>query len=486
MAGIGFQLKNLFTNNSFFWRIKAFAFSSIVIAGPMVLCILLITLAQYFLNLMETPFYERELFQAGTLYSFIFSQLLTGGFTMLFSRYLADQLYAGDEENILSSLYGILAISLLLGGTAGMIFYSLSSHELHLPFKIASYFFFIELIIIWLLSLYISALKEYLQVIKGFLIGIFVSAVLIWLSFKLLNLNSSTGIFTCMDIGFFVIIFLFFRNIRRRFPKNNQRYFDFLTYLEKYPSLFLIGLCYTLGIYGHSFIIWGSDLRAVISKTFVVAPIYDTPVFYSYLTILPAMVMFVVSVETSFYEQYKNFYSMVLGSSTFNEIKDAQAKMFKVLSREFSFIMEFQLFFTICAIALGTRLLPLTNEQVDIFNIVTVGNYFFIMMFIIVQILLYFDDRKGALMVLASYCVSILLLTIATTTLGSFGLSCFIAGFIGLGLSLMRISHYSKNFGYYTFCSQPIIKKEEKLFMQDLVEKLHSINGLGGKYETKE
>jgi uncharacterized membrane protein len=289
-----------------------------------------------------------------------------------------------------------------------------------------------------------------------------------------------------MDIGFFVIIFLFFRSIRRRFPKNNQRYFDFLTYLEKYPSLFLIGVFYTVGIYGHSFIIWGSNLRAVISETFVVAPIYDTPIFYSYLTILPAMVMFVVSVETSFYEQYKNFYTMVLGSSTFNEIKDAQEKMFKVLSREFSFIMEFQLFFTICAIALGTQLLPLTNEQVDIFNIVTVGNYFFIMMFIIVQILLYFDDRKGALMVLAGYCVSILFFTIATTMLGSFGLSCFIAGFIGLGLSLLRISHYSKNFGYYTFCSQPIISKDEKLFIQGLVEKLHSINGLGGKYETKE
>ncbi|MED1568639.1 exopolysaccharide Pel transporter PelG [Bacillus paramycoides] len=483
MAGIGFQLKNLFKNNSFFWRIKAFAFSSIVIAGPMVLCIVLITLAQYFLTFMRTPFFEKELFQAAVLYSFIFSQLVTGGFTILFSRYLADQFYTGTEENILSSLYGILALSLFLGGTAGIIFYSFS--PLDLPFKIVSYFFFIELIMIWVLTIYISALKKYMQVVKGFLTGVIVSAALIWLSYKFLALNNATGIFACLDAGFLVIIILFFRSIQAQFSENNQRYFDFLTYLEKYPSLFLIGLFYTLGIYGHSFIIWGSSIRVLVSGTFVISPIYDTPVFYAYLTIVPAMVMFVVSVETSFYEQYKNFYSMILGSATFNEIKEGQARMFKVLSREFLFMMEFQLFFTICSIALGTRLLPLTHEQVDIYNIVTVGNYFFIMMFILVQILLYFDDRKGALTVLSSYFLSIFLITPFTAGFESYGLSCFLAGFISLGFALKRISHYSKNFGYYTFCSQPIVLKEEKLFMKNVAEKLHSLNGLGGKYETK-
>jgi polysaccharide biosynthesis protein PelG len=489
MAGIGFQLKNLFNDNSFFWRIKAFAFSSIVLAGPMLLCILLITLAQYFLDFTKP--YEKDLFLAGTLYSFIFSQLLTGGFTMLFSRYLADQLYAEKYENILSSLYGILAISLLLGGVVGILFYSFSplfysSSPQDKWFIIFSYFFYMELIIVWLLSIYISALKDYMQVIKGFLIGVFISAVLIGVSYTIHSLKTAYGIFACMDIGFFAIILLFFRSIKKRFPENNHRYFDFLIYLEKYPSLFFVGLFYTLGLYGHSFIVWMSDQKTVISGTFIMAKIYDSPVFFAYLTLLPAMIMFVVSVETSFYEQYKNFYSCVLGPSSLHEIKDAQAKMFNVLSREFAFIMEFQLFFTIFSISLGTKLLPLTSEQVDIFNIVTVGNYFFIMMFIIIQILLYFDDQKGALIVISIYCASILLSTPITNFFENYGLSCFIAGFIGLIFSFVRIRHYCRNFGYYTFCSQPLIIKEEKVFMHRIAEKLYSLNGLGGKYETKD
>jgi polysaccharide biosynthesis protein PelG len=484
MAGIGFQLKNLFKENSFLWRIKGFAFSSIVVAGPMVLCILIIVLAQSFLSKINTPFYERELFQAGTLYSFVFSQLITGGFTMLLSRYLADQLHSGKHENVLSSLYGILSVCLFIGGVTGIIFYSFS--PLDLPFKIFSYLFIMELIITWLLMIYISALKDYMKVIKSFVAGVIISASLIWISYLFLNLKTATGVFACMDIGFLTIILLFLRSVKKQFPVNNNRYFDFLVYIQKYPSLFLIGLIYTLGLYGHSFIVWGSSLNTVINDTFYIAPLYDTPVFYSYLTILPAMVMFVISVETSFYEEYKRFYSLIRGSASFGEIKEAQEKMFNVLSREFEFIMEFQLFFTIYAISLGTRLLPISSEQVDIFNILTLGNYFFIMMFILVQILLYFDDRRGALIVISCYTTLQLVLSPITVYFEHYGYSSFISGLLGLGVALVRIYYYSRNFGYYTFCSQPLIKKDEKLFMQRMAEKLNSLNGVGGNYETKE
>lgn len=485
MAGIGFQLRNLIKENSFFWGIKGFAFSTIVIAGPMILCIFLITVAQHFLNIMNTPYFERELFLAGTLYSFVFSQLITSGLIMLATRYLADQLFARKNENVLSSLYGIVALALLVGGVTGIAFYSFS--PLDIVFKIFSYFFFIELVITWLLTMYISALKNYLQIIRGFLIGVIISVIAIWFCYGVLNFVTATQMFACMDLGFFITILLFFRSIRRKFPVNNQRYFEFLTYFAKYPSLFLIGLFYTLGLYGHIFIVWWSDLQTIVSNTFVMATLYDTPIFYAYLTIIPAMVMFVVSVETSFYERYKSLYSKILGSSSFQDIKEAQSKMFNVLSRELMFIMEFQLFFTICAIALGTKLLPLTIEQVDIFNIVVIGNYFFIMMFIVMQILLYFDDRKGVLLVISSYVIASTIFTVITVMFKNYGLSCFIAGLIGLGLSFSRLYHYSKNFGYYTYCSQPLVKKEEKTFLNGFVEKLNSLNGVvGGKYETKE
>jgi polysaccharide biosynthesis protein PelG len=105
---------------------------------------LLINAAQFFLGRAGATFSETELFLAGTLYSFVFSQLITGGFMLLLSRYLSDQLYSQKYENILSSLYGVIAVCFLLGGLAGILFYLLS--PLDFLFKFISYLFFMELI----------------------------------------------------------------------------------------------------------------------------------------------------------------------------------------------------------------------------------------------------------------------------------------------------------------------------------------------------
>jgi hypothetical protein len=43
------------------------------------------------------------------------------------------------------------------------------------------------------------------------------------------------------------------------------------------------------------------------SKTYAIAPDYDTATFFAVLSIVPASVLFVVKVETSFYERYRNF-----------------------------------------------------------------------------------------------------------------------------------------------------------------------------------
>jgi polysaccharide biosynthesis protein PelG len=484
MAGIGFQLRNLFKNNSFYGGTKALAVSSVVIAGPMILCIALITMAQLFLLKSDAPFYERELLLAGTLYSFVFSQLITGGFTMLFSRYLADLLFANRKENILSSLYGILAVCLLVGGIVGSVYLLFS--PLVWTYKVFSYLFFMELIVVWILCIYISALKKYMQIVRGFFVGVCLSGIAIWFCFYILNVHNATIIFACMNLGFFMMILLYLSSIKQQFSVNNQRYFDFLAYFERYPSLFFIGLLYTLGLYGHSFIVWGSNLNVLVGNTFVIAPFYDVPVYYAYLTTLPAMIMFVVSMETTFHKEYKNFYSMILGSSPLYEIKLGQSKMLKALSRELLLMMEVQLFFTLMAVALGTRLLPFTVEQIDVFNIMVIGNYFFIIMFIIVQILLYFDDRKGALIVISTYCLSILFLTFVTTLFGKYGISVFLAGALGLGVAFIRLNHYCKHLGYYTYCSQPLVNKKAKLAVGDFIQRLNSLNGVGGKYESKE
>lgn len=462
MAGIGFQLKKMFNGSGLLTNIRAYGYSTIVTVGPLALCILLMTGAQQLLLSVDTPHTERELFLASTEYALIFSQIITGGFNLIVSRYVADQIFLNQYANILASMYGVMSICISIGGVIAFIFFSFS--PLNLTFKFVSYIFFMELIIIWIQCMYVSALKDYMKIVKSFFIGVFISGLAIVICISIFKLNSATAMMICLDLGFFFMILKFTQYIREFFKVNNYKYFDFIPYFKKYPLLFFCGFLYTLGLYGHNLVVWQSDLRYIVADTFVIAPYYDVPVFFAYLSVLPAMVLFVVSVETNFYSAYKTYYNRILNSFPLKDILLAKKDMFKILSLELTFIAEIQLFVAIVSIAIGLKFLPLlgfTFDQIQIYIILVLGYLFFIIMYTIVLLLLYYDDQKGANWTTVIYTIGSMLISVLFLHGGNFGFPVFISAFFSLLFGLWKLTHYLNNIDYYTFCSQPLIPKEK-------------------------
>ena len=398
MAGIGFQLKKLFRHQGYMMNMRAYAYSSFVIVGPMIFCMAMVIVIQQMLKAYGAPLNERELFVAVSQYGFIFSQLVTSGFIMIMYRYIADMIYLKQWDHILPSLQGIMAITLLIGGTAGAVFYL--SSPIDWKVKGAAYLLFIELMIIWVQTVYLSALKDYLRIVKSFFFAFLVALGCSYLGLHFFQSVKAYTVILAMDIGFFLLILSFTHQISMFFPDNNRRYFHFLTYLDKFPMLFLIGVFYTLGLYIHNFIYWASDYQWVIEGTFYLAPFYDIPVFYALMSIIPAMVVFVVSVETEFYDTYKNYYTTILNGGTTGDIQKSKKQMHHTLMQQISRVIEVQLFFSITSIMIGIYFYPrlgLLKTQLDTFYLLVFGAYFCIIMYIITLVLLYFDDQKGVL-----------------------------------------------------------------------------------------
>ncbi|MGX6443169.1 exopolysaccharide Pel transporter PelG [Neobacillus sp. K501] len=461
MAGIGFQLKKLFNEHGLLANVRAYSYSTVVTIGPLALCILLMTFVQLLLQAANTPYAERELFLAGSQYALIFSQIITGGFNLTISRFVADQIFLEKYENILSSLYGVISICILIGGITAFLFFLNSPLEFN--FKFASYIFFVELIIVWILCMYVSALKNYMKIVKSFLIGVTISGLAIFVCIKFFQINSATAMMACLDLGFFFMVVKFIQYIREYFKVNNFQYFRFLHYIKKYPLLFICGFLYTLGLYGHSFIVWLGPYQHKVAETFIIAPFYDVPVFFAYLSVLPAMVLFVVSLETSFYSVYKMYYNRILNSFPLKDILSAKKDMFRVLKIELTFMTEMQLFVAICSIALGVKFLPLvglTFEQIQIFIMLVLGYLFFILMYTVVLLLLYYDDQNGACWTIGIYTIGSMLLTVILLQFGNLGFSIFFIAFISLLFGLRKFNRYLNNIDYYTFCSQPLVPKK--------------------------
>ncbi|GAB2721001.1 exopolysaccharide Pel transporter PelG [Paenibacillus thermoaerophilus] len=462
MAGIGFELRKLFREQGLVHNVKAYAYSSLTTVGPMILCMFLIAGLRGIMKYYDNSYTEWELYIATVSYCFVFSIVSTSGISMVLTRYVADMIYQKKYDRLMSSYYGSLIVMLPLTGAVAWLFVGgVSAGPLY---KLAAYLFFMELVVIWLQGVYLSALKDYIRIVRGFVIGAAVSLLIGWLLFLLTELQPTTAALAGIDIGFFVIAVLSFRHFEQRFPRGKaEHYFEFAAYFRKYPSLFFAGCFVYSGVYLHNFVYWFGADGVTIADRFRVMPFFDLPVFYAFISVMPTLVTFVVSVETSFYEKFRSYYVNVLNEGTIDEIRSARSTMQKVLMREISFLLEVQLVFTVLALALGNKLLPkigFTMAQLDLFNILVLAYFFYIVLFVLTHILMYFDDRKGVLLIGGLFVVLNMGLTVFTMRLGYDGLGMFAASFLSLAAASARLLYVLRNIDYFTFCSQPINQSE--------------------------
>lgn len=473
MAGIGFELRKLFQEQGLINNVKAYAYSSLTTIGPMVLCMFLIIALQRMMSFYDGSYIEWELYIATVTYCFIFSIVITSGISMVLTRFIADMIFEKKYKTLLSSFYGSLIIILPIGALIAWLF--LRNVSADIGYKAATYLFFMELIMIWMQGIYLSALKDYMRIVRSFAIGVVVSLISGYLLFAFAALQSTTSALLAIDIGFFVIVLLSLQHFEHIFPRAESRYyFTFLSYFKKYPSLFFTGSFVYGGIYLHSFIYWLGPKGIHVADRYLVMPTYDLPVFYAFISVVPTLVMFVVSVETAFYEKFRTYYLNVLDGGTYQEINKAKKEMQKTLLREVSFLMEVQLLFTILSIAIGMKMLPrigFTMAQLDLFNILVLGYFLFIMMFVLLHILMYFDDRKGVFMISSAFIVANALLTYWMMHQENDGMGMFLAAVIALGAAIMRLIYVLRNIDYFTFCSQPLTTQKQYAVVKPKIAK---------------
>ena len=458
VAGIGFELRKLFKEEGIVHNIKAYAYSSMTTIGPMVLCIVLVLALQKMMKAYNFVYLEWELFIATVTYSFVFSIILTSGLSMVLTRYIADMVYQKKYENIISSFYGALVIILPICAVICLVFLSGVSESL--GYKVSAYLFFMELVIIWIQAVYLSALKDYLRIVRSFAIGVAVTLLIGWLLFYFTTIQQTIIALMACNVGFGIIVAMTMFHFEHVFPRNEKRnYFAFLQYFKKYPSIFFAGMFVYSGVYVHNFIYWISSDALVISNRFKLMPFYDLPVFYAYLSVVPSLVIFVVSVETSFYEKFRVYYLNISNDGTYKSMNQAKKEMQKALLKGISFLIEVQLLFTVLAIAFGLMWLPkvgFTMDQLDLFIMLALGFFFFIIMFVLIHALMYFDDRKGVFLISGLFVIINGVATYLTMNLTMNGLGMFIASVLVLVIALLRLLHVLWNIDYYTYCSQPL------------------------------
>ncbi len=481
MAGIGFTLKKLFTEESFTQRTKAYLYSALVAAGPWIAAVLtvnaLVILSQW---IIETNI-QRDLFMGTIVYSFVFSQILTAPWQLVITRYISDKLYLKTYEYIKPSSIGLTKLVGLTNLAAVTLFYF--NKDLPIPYKLMSIMLFVILTMIWIIMVYLSAVKDYGLIAKAYILGGVVTLVLgiLFANYPLPFADFQAGsnllfsYITGMTITLIILAYTFFGN----FKYGNNMQYDFLRILDKYPSLFMIGLFYTTGLWIDDILMWFSFVGVSIYNTYLYAPLYDNAIFLAYLTIIPTMVLFIVSIEIEFYDTYKKYYSLVNGNGTYRQILIANKEMRRSLYRQVAYTFEIQALLSLTLILTAPQLFFIFGGPIivrSIFQISAVGALFNIFVFVIMLIMLYFEARVRAVLITVCFFVTNLFFTLYFIP---FGLEFYGYGFMLSSITTFIFAstiavRFLRSVDYVTFAKQPLFNENRSYFFTWLADRLNA------------
>lgn len=477
MAGIGFELRDLFAGKGLFRKMNAVLVSSFVTVGPSLFCMGAIAFLQVYMRRTQIRVPERELFLSLLTYAFIFSLVLTGGVALTASRYVSNRLFKGERDAILPSLYGTLLFLLAFVGAIAALF--LAGLPLPVSDRVAAWYLVMLLSAIWLESVYLSAIHGHRYLAGAFIVGMLVGMGGCVGLLALHRMPESLAMLIGMDIGFAFILGAFHMKLLRSFGcfRSTLRVcLNWMSELDQYPQLPFIGFLYYVGLYSHNFTYWAGSSGRWLQGNLRFAPGYDMPSFVAILSIFPALVYLVVRFETSLATQCRIYYEMASGQGSIQDIRMAGHGLIATVESELELFMRLQLIVTLMALFIGIRVLPLIGasfQVVDVFSALTLGNFGFICLYAVCLILLYLDDRAGAFLLLAMFNVLAIGLSVLAQWMGDAfqGVGYVAAAMLTLPFALLWLSRRLGDLECRTFAHQPVYRAPSR----SLLQRIHTL-----------
>ena len=474
MAGIGFTLKKLFQDERYGNKTKGYLYSALVAAGPWISAVITVNLLIFIMEFASPVPQEKELFMGTIVYSFVFSQIITAPWQMLITRYISDKLYVREYEYVRPSFLGLTRVVFFSGLFTATLFYFGKPIAFH--YKLMAVYLFVLITVHWILMVYLSAVKNYELIAKAYIYGGMLSVTLaLFLLHNPINFSElayvSNLLFSYL-IGLTLTVLLLMYNFLSTFYVSNGLEYDFIRYLNKYPSLVFVGLFYTIGLWADDIVMWFSIAGVSVFETYLYAPIYDNAVFLAYLTIIPSMVLFLVSVETEFYDTYKKYYGLTNKTGAYKEITHANSEMQKKIYSELLRTFQIQVLFSISIVIFAKPIFEFFNLSIisrDIFRVCTLGSLCNIFILFIILILLYYEMRRHAVTISFLFFFFNFLLTICFSGKGLdyYGYGFFFGSLIALLVAIFTLITLLTKLNYRTFALQPLFpEKERGIFVQ--------------------
>ena len=392
MAGIGFTLRQLTRQDDLGGILRAYAHASVSTSGPWLATVLALgTISLAAQGLTRSS--SLETFRLIVIYNFALSLILCGPFMLVATRQISDLIFARRIQECGSVLLTAMCWVTSLGAVLSLTLYAGYSY-MPAEVALAGSLNFILISGIWTASIFLTTLKAYNRVTLAFMLGL-VSGTTI--SVALASDFGTIGLLTGFNIGLSVTLFSLLGQVFAEYPPGPMLGGRFLQACRRYWLLGLSGFVYNFALWIDKFVMWFlAPERTVHDSGLIVYPAYDSAMFTAFLTVMPGLALYMVVIETSFFESYNRFYQDLLRHANLEQIKTNQQRLIRSLIGGFRnlFILQgaVSLFFLLGASqvydALGIDFTHLT-----IFRFGVIGAFLQVMLMFVFVTLAYFDLR---------------------------------------------------------------------------------------------
>ncbi|SFP52583.1 Uncharacterized membrane protein [Butyrivibrio proteoclasticus] len=464
MAGIGFELKKLFRATGVLSMLKAYGYTGMITAGPMLLGVVFLLSINYIGKVAGLIEADRDLLVCMITYCLIASMILNSIFSMVMTRYVADLLYDGKESDVLPSLEGILGIMMPAGGVLWIVFLCFSGLDFLL--SVLNFILFMELTAAWTQMNYLTAVKDYKGILLSYIYAIIFAVLTAFFGCAFLGVSIYI-LMLSVSVGYGVMIVYDMILLYGYFPNSMENHYSFLPWFDEYSDLMLIGFFTNVGLFSHLVIAWMSDVGVKVKGLYYGAPQHDVAALFAFITILITTINFVASVEVNFYPKYRKYYDLFNGTGSIMEIEQAENEMLTVLEHELIYTARRQFYATALILSVGLVVLerlPLGFDSLmeGFFRILSVGYGAYAVGNVLMLILMYFTDYKDARSSAIIFGTLSTVLSLMSLQLDPkyYGFAFTLSSIVYLIFTLKKLMNYTQKLPYHILSSQPIVAEK--------------------------
>lgn len=439
MAGIGFELKKLLKDESWFGLFKTYFYAGALSSGPWVLSIvgiLLVGIIGITAKQSAGTWINEYLVSVTWLMSL--SLVSSSLFQLVFIRFMADQIYLNKHEIVLPNFLSVLALSTFINGFIGVILWLAFFRKLDYVYTSLMFVNFVLLCNIWLVVIFVAGMRRYKTILKVF----FITYVCIVVFSLLLSSFGIDGFLFSFLIGHTVLFLSLFVMILQEFDASKLFRFDFFQRKNVYLILIPIGIFFNLGVWIDKWVFWFSPSTSdSVNGVLRSSIIYDMPIFLAYISIIPGMASLLLRIETDFVDKYKSYYNAVNGGATLAEIKSQRDNMTRSIYLAYLEVIKIQGVTFMLFILMAKEIfkwLDLSPLYLPIFYLDLLSTAILVLFLVTLNLFFYFNLLKQAFWLTLSLFVLNTLFSIISIHLGvafygyGFVLAVTISSLIGM------------------------------------------------------